>query len=428
MLKFSKYLLSFFFILLFSMLPAQQLVDGIAAIVGEDIILYSEMNQYAFELAQQNGIDPSKNPEVFSSLQEKALKDMIDSKILLLQAEEDSIEVSERNIEKTLEQQMQQYVQMAGSEEMLEMYFDTPMKKIRELLYERIKSSMISQQLQNEKFEKISITRPEVGAFYRENKDSIPDLPERIDIHHILMTEKPSRASRDAGYRRALSVREDILDNKASFEEAARKYSEDPGSAEDGGDLGFVSKGTFVPEFEKAAFSLGKGEISMPVETQFGYHLIKVVEKRGDLVHARHILFPIHSSENDNKEVINMLSTIRDSIIEQGNFEEFARRYSEDPDAEANGGHLGKIALETMQVPEFAAIADTLEPGEISTPFKTEYGYHILRLNKRLEPEEITLENHYPTLENMALRDKQMRFWNAWMDKLYEKYYVETKL
>ncbi|MDZ7796445.1 MAG: peptidylprolyl isomerase [Candidatus Marinimicrobia bacterium] len=281
MSKFLKYLISFIFIITGSILPGQQLVDGIAAIVGENIILYSEMNQYAFELAQENGIDPSKNPGVFESLQKQALKDMVNAKILLLQAETDSIEVNERNIQNTLEQQIQQYVQMAGSEEMLEMYFDTPMKKIRELLYERIKSSMISEQLRNEKFEKISITRPEVVEYYRENQDSIPDLPERVDIHHILMTEKPSKVSKEQSYELAMDVRNDIISNKIRFEKAAREYSKDPGSAADGGDLGFVPKGTFVPEFEKAAFELEPDEISMPVETQFGYHLIKVVENAG---------------------------------------------------------------------------------------------------------------------------------------------------
>jgi peptidyl-prolyl cis-trans isomerase SurA len=408
--------------------PAQQLVDGIAAIVGEDIILYSEMNQYAFEMAQQNGIDPGKNPQVFNSLQRRALKDMINSKILLLQAQADSVEVNERNIQNTLEQQIQQYVQMAGSEEMLEMYFDTPMKKIRELLYERIKSSMISQQLQSEKFSNISITRPEVVNFYRENRDSIPDLPERIDIDHILMTEKPSQSSKEAAYQRAMSLREDILNDEISFEDAAREYSEDPGSAGEGGDLGFVSKGTFVPEFEKAAFALESGEVSLPVETQFGYHIIKTLEKRGDLIHAKHILLTVASSDNDRREIINMLSTIRDSILEKGNFEYFARKYSDDPDVSANGGHLGEIPVETLQIPEFADVADTLEEGEISTPFKTEYGYHILRLNKHLKAEKISLEDHYPVLENMALKDKQMRFWNRWMDELYAKYYVEIKL
>jgi peptidyl-prolyl cis-trans isomerase SurA len=427
MSKYTKLLFSFFLILLVGFTPGQQLIDGIAAIVGEDIILYSEMNQYAFEMAQQSGIDIYRNPQAFMNIQSRALREMVNSKIILLQAETDSIEINERNVENTVNRQVAQYIQMAGSESMLEMYFDAPMKKIRELLYDRIKSSMIAQQLQEEKFSKIKISRPEVIAFYENYKDSIPGLPERIDVHHILITEKPSPGSKRNALEYAEEVRRAIVNGKISFEEAAREYSQDPGSAEDGGDLGFVSKGTFVPEFEQAAYALEPGIVSNPVETQFGYHLIEVLERRGELIHTRHILIPVQSTEEDNAYVINMLSTIRDSILLKGDFEYFARKYSEDPDVKINGGYLGEFALETLQIPEFIEISNRLRPGEISEPFLTQYGFHILRLNKRLGAENISLEKHYPILENMALNEKQMLFWEDWMEKLYAMYYVEIK-
>jgi peptidyl-prolyl cis-trans isomerase SurA len=406
MLKFSKIPIAFVLLMFTLFLPAQQMVDGIAAIVGEDIILFSEMNQYAFEMAQQNNIDIYQNQEAFALIQQQALRDLINSKILLLQAEADSIEINERNVESTVQQQIEQYVQMAGSEEVLEMYFDTPMKKIREMLYERVKSSMISQQLQQEKFSKIKISRPEVLEFYNTNKDSLPNLPERIDIDHILITEKPSPESKQRTLDMIKKIRDQIITGTLTFEDAAFQYSQDPGSAEDGGDLGFVPKGTFVTEFEKAAFALQPGEISEPVETQFGFHLIQTIEIRGELIHARHILFSIQTTDDDNQYVINMLSTIRDSILEQGDFEYFARKYSEDPDVEMNGGHLGEFAIETLQIPEFGDVADTLKEGEISTPFISPYGFHILRLNKHLKEEKITLKSHYPILENMALNEK----------------------
>ncbi|MBW6457646.1 MAG: peptidylprolyl isomerase [FCB group bacterium] len=427
MSKYTKLLFSFFLFLHAGLMHGQQLVDGIAAIVGEDIILYSEMNQYAFEMAQQSGIDIYRNPQAFMSLQSRALRDMVNSKIILLQAEADSIEISERNVENSVNRQIAQYVQMTGSESMLEMYFDAPMKKIRELLYERIKSSMIAQQLQEEKFSKIKISRPEVIAFFENYRDSIPELPERIDVHHILITEKPSPESRRQALEYAEGVRRKILNGSISFEEAAREYSQDPGSAEDGGDLGFVSKGTFVTEFEQAAFGLEPGVLSSPVETQFGYHLIEVIERRGELIHTRHILIPIRSTDEDKAYVINMLSTIRDSLLSGGDFEYFARKYSEDPDVKVNGGYLGEFALETLQIPEFGDAAMRLLPGEISEPFLTQYGFHILRLNKYLAVENISLEKHYPILENMALNEKQVLFWEDWMEKLYATYYVEIK-
>lgn len=388
MSKFSKILIVSFLLIGSVFLPAQQMVDGIAAIVGEDIILFSEMNQYAFEMAQQSGMDIYQNPEAFSIMQQQALRDLVNSKIILLQAAADSIEINERNVEASADQQLQQYIQMAGSEEILEMYFDTPIKKIREMLYERVKSSMLSQQLQSEKFSKIKISRPEVIDFYNTNKDSLPDLPERIDIDHILITEKPSPQSKEKTLEMINGIRDEIIDGTLSFEDAAFQYSQDPGSAEEGGDLGFVPKGTFVTEFEKAAFALDPGEISEPVETQFGYHIIQNIEIRGELIHCRHILFSIQTSDEDNQYVINMLSTIRDSILQGGDFEEFARKYSEDPDVEMNGGHLGEFAIETLQIPEFGEVALTMKEGEISEPFISPYGFHILRLNKYLPPEK----------------------------------------
>ncbi|MFA6617486.1 MAG: peptidylprolyl isomerase [Candidatus Neomarinimicrobiota bacterium] len=428
MSKSSKILLTSLLLIFSVFLPAQQLVDGIAAIVGEDIILYSEMNQFAFEMAQQSNIDIYKDQAAFAQLQQKALKELINSKILILQAEVDSIEINERNVEMTVQQQVEQYVQMAGSEEVLEMYFDTPMKKIREMLYERVKSSMIAQQLQQEKFSKIKISRPEVIAFYNTNKDSLPDLPDRIDIDHILIKEKPSPASKQKTIDMINEIKQEIIDGKISFEDAAFQYSQDPGSAEEGGNLGFAPKGTFVSEFEKAAYNLSVGEISEPVETQFGYHLIQLMEKRGELINVRHILFSIQTSEKDNQYVINILSTVKDSILKTGDFESFARKYSEDPDVQINGGYLGEFALETLQIPEFGEIANQMNEGEISDPFISPYGFHILRLNKFLPAEKISLKNHYPILENMALNQKQSKFWNNWMDDLYGKFYVEIKL
>lgn len=428
MSKSSKILLTSLLLIFSVFLPAQQLVDGVVAIVGEDIILYSEMNQFAFEMAQQSNIDIYKDQALFAKLQEQALKELINSKILILQAEVDSIEINERNVEMTVQQQVTQYVQMAGSEEVLEMYFDTPMKKIREMLYERVKSSMIAQQLQQEKFSKIKISRPEVIEFYNTNKDSLPDLPDRIDIDHILIKEKPSPDSKQKTIDMINDIKQEIVNGKISFEDAAFQYSQDPGSAEEGGDLGFVPKGTFVSEFEKAAYTLSDGEISEPVETQFGYHLIQMVEKRGELIHVRHILFSIQTSDKDNQYVINILSTVKDSILKSGGFEGFARKYSEDPDVEINGGHLGEFALKTLQIPEFGEVANQMKEGEISDPFISPYGFHILRLNKFLSAEKISLEIHYPILENMALNQKQSVFWNNWMESLYGKFYVELKL
>ncbi|MGC9512165.1 MAG: foldase protein PrsA [Fidelibacterota bacterium] len=417
-------------LILIALLPlrAQQLVDGIAAIVGQEIILYSDVQQLTFEMLRSSGINPSSMTENdFMSMQNEALRELINMEIILLQAEEDSIIVRERDIQTSLDQQLQQYMDVFGSEEQIEQAFNQPMRKIREFLYDRVKSSLIVQQIQNERFGNISVSRPEVISFYQENQDSIPEIPERVDISHILIIPKPSEDKKSQKREELKALRERIVSGEISFAAAAREFSADRPSAENGGELGFSPKGTFVPSFEKTAFSLEEGEVSDIVETQFGLHLIQLVERRGELINPAHILFEIKKDEADNARAIHMLSTIRDSILAGGDFEEFALRYSEDPDVVTNKGHLGEFPVNTLQIEEFKSVVDTLEEGKISEPFQTSFGFHILKLNRRKPAEEITLETHYNVIENMAAAQKKQEAWNRWLDSLYEKFYVEIK-
>jgi peptidyl-prolyl cis-trans isomerase SurA len=417
-------------LILFALLPlrAQQLVDGIAAIVGQEIILYSDVQQLTVEMLRSSGINPSSMTENdFMSMQNEALRELINMEIILLQAEEDSIVVRERDIQTSLDQQLQQYMDVFGSEEQIEQAFNQPMRKIREFLYDRVKSSLIVQQIQNERFGNISVSRPEVISFYQENQDSIPEIPERVDISHILIIPKPSENKKSQKREELKALRERIVSGEISFAAAAREFSADRPSAENGGELGFSPKGTFVPDFEKTAFSLEEGEVSDIVETQFGLHLIKLVERRGEFINPAHILFEIKKDEADNARTIHMLSTIRDSILAGGDFEDFALRYSEDPDVVTNKGHLGEFPVNTLQIEEFKSVVDTLEEGKISEPFQTSFGFHILKLNGRKPSEEITLETHYNVIENMAAAQKKQEAWNRWLDSLYEKFYVEIK-
>jgi len=417
-------------LILFALLPlrAQQLVDGIAAIVGQEIILYSDVQQLTVEMLRSSGINPSSMTENdFMTMQNEALRELINMEIILLQAEEDSIFVRERDIQTSLDQQLQQYMDVFGSEEQIEQAFNQPMRKIREFLYDRVKSSLIVQQIQNERFGNISVSRPEVISFYQENQDSIPEIPERVDISHILIIPKPSENKKSQQREALKALRERIVSGEISFAAAAREFSADRPSAKNGGELGFSPKGTFVPGFEKTAFSLEEGEVSDIVETQFGLHLIKLVERRGELINPAHILFEIKKDEADNTRTIHMLSTIRDSILAGGGFEAFALRYSEDPDVLTNKGHLGEFPVNTLQIEEFKSVVDTLEEGKISEPFQTSFGFHILKLNSRKPAEEITLETHYNVVENMAASRKKQEAWNRWLDSLYEKFYVEIK-
>jgi len=426
-----KRLFKNFLILFLSVIPlqSQQLVDGIAAIVGQEIILFSDVQQLTMEMIRSSGVNPSSiNQEQFINLQNQALRELINMEIILLQAEEDSIFIRDRDIQSSLDEQMKQYLDVFGSEEELEQVFGLSMRKIREYLYTRVKSSLIVQQIQAERFGNIKVSRSEVLSFYEENKDSIPDIPERVNISHILIIPEPSGEKKEQKRTELLEIKNRILSGEISFSEAAQTYSADRSSAVNGGELGFSPKGTFVPEFERAAFLLeNKGDISDIVETQFGVHIIKLIERRGELINVAHILLDISKDESDNALAVNMLSTIRDSIINTGDFTDFAFRYSDDPDVKINKGNIGEFPLNTLQIEEFKSVAETLNTGEISAPFQTMYGFHILKLNNRKPSEKLSLKTHYNIIENMASSSKKQKEWNRWLDKLYEKFYVEIK-
>ena len=413
--------------ILTSIVFSQQLVDGIAAIVGEKIILSSEVQQLTFELAQNRGINLTTDQSQYETLYNKSLRELINMDIIQLQAEIDSVYAKERDVNTTVDNQIEQYITRLGSKEKVESYFNMPLKKIKENLYERVESSMIVQKMQANKFQDISVTRPEVIQYYNEHKDSIPQIPERVDISHILIIPKPSKSHNTETRNKLLQIKEDVLNDIISFTDAAKEYSQDPGSANQGGNFGFVSKGTFVKEFERAAFSLKEGEISDIVETEFGLHIIKLIEKRGENINVSHVLLKVEAGEEDNKNTINMLSTIKDSIINGGDFGKFALKYSEDTDVKDNKGHLGEFPINTLQIESFKDIVKDLSGGEISKPFQSEYGYHILKLNSRKPAENIKLDTHYNVLENMIANQKRQIAWNEWLNDLYSKFYVDIK-
>jgi len=413
--------------ILTSIVFSQQLVDGIAAIVGEKTILSSEVQQLTFELAQNRGINLATDQSQYETLYNKSLRELINMDIIQLQAEIDSVYAKERDVNTTVDNQIEQYITQLGSKEKVESHFNMPLKKIKENLYERVESSMIVQKMQANKFQDISVTRPEVIQYYNEHKDSIPQIPERVDISHILIIPKPSKSHNTETRKKLLQIKKDILNNKISFSDAAKKNSQDPGSANQGGNLGFVSKGTFVKDFERAAFSLKEGEISDIVETEFGLHIIKLIEKRGENINVSHILLKVEAGKEDNRNTVNMLSTIKDSIISSGDFDKFALKYSDDTDAKDNKGHLGEFPINTLQIESFQDIVKDLSEGEISKPFQSEYGYHILKLNSRKPAENIRLDTHYNVLENMVTNQKRQIAWNEWLNDLYSKFYVDIK-
>ncbi|MCK4755147.1 MAG: peptidylprolyl isomerase, partial [Calditrichia bacterium] len=316
---------------------AQQMVDGIVAIVGQEIILNSEVEQYVQNYVLQNKINIRSNPEMYKSLKKEVLEKLIEQKILLTKADEDTITVTEREVDRYLDEQIRTLIARAGSESALESAFQNPMKKIRRDLRAETESRLKIETLRRKKFAEVKVSRREVEEFYNMYQDSLPVLKETVDISHILKQIKPGGSSKEAALEKIIEIKEKV-DAGEDFSELAKTYSEDPSTSIRGGDLGFIKRGDLVTEFESVAFSLEPGEISDIVETQFGFHLIKMIEKRGEKIHTSHILIHLQPSEDDESRVIEELEALRQKSIDGENFEALAIANSDDENVENDKG------------------------------------------------------------------------------------------
>jgi len=417
-------------IILVSFLPvgAQQILDRIIAIVNDDVILESEVVQGAYLAAMQMQIDPTKSPAEFERLKKETLNNLVNQKILLVQADKDTIKAEDSQVEKYLQQQMQNLVQQLGGQEKVEEYFGTTMSKIRRNYRDEIERNLRIRQVQQKKFENIKISRREVEQFYRAMKDSIGPIKETVDISHILITVKPGEAAQRTAYEKAAALRERLLKGE-DFAALAEANSEDPGSASRGGDLGLMSRGEFVREFEEAAFKLEPNQISEVVRTQFGYHILQLVERRGEKIRVRHILITIKPTREDEVAAADSIKKVYKLLKGGADFVEMVNRYSNDESSKADKGFLGHFEIDQLRdrAKEFVFAVKDVAPGQISEPVKTQYGFHILRVEAREKARDWDLNKDYDRLSRMALEAKTQKEFERWIEELKKDIYVEIK-
>lgn len=405
----------------------QQLVDGIAAIVGKEVILKSEVEQYVQSYVLQNKLNIMSDPQKYKELQTQVLERLIEQKILLTKADEDTITATDREIDRYLEEQIRTMIARVGSEAQLEAAFQSPMKKIRKDLRVETENRLKIETLRRTKFQGVKVSRREVEEFYKAYKDSLPQMKETVDISHILKQIKPGKTSQEKALEKIMQIKEKV-DAGEDFSQLAKEYSEDPATSIRGGDLGFIKRGDLVTEYEEVAFSLEPNQVSDIVQTQFGYHIIKMIEKRGEKVHTAHILIQLKPTIDDEKQIIEELNAIRERIMNGENFEKVAVEESDDENVPNDKGHLGVWEVEKLAIPEFKNVVTKLKIGEISEPFKTDYGYHIVRLNAHEEPRTLSLEKDWEQIENMALNFKIDKEYKDWIVSLRNDIPIDYKL
>jgi peptidyl-prolyl cis-trans isomerase SurA len=409
------------------LIKAQQVVDKIVAVVDNEIIMKSELDFNVFRVASEKNIDPDT-----PGLKENILKALIEEKLALAQANLDSVIISDEEVNARVDYQIDIFTQQFGSKERVEQMYGMSIEKIKREMRDDVRKNMMIQRLREQNFASIEATRRDVEEFFETFKDSIGIIPEKVKISHIFRNPKTSENIKKLSSEFANAIL-DSIKNGADFAEMAKKYSEDPGSAAQGGDLGFVKKGIFYPEFESAAFSLEAGELSGVVESPVGFHIIQMLEKRGESIHTRHILIKIKADEKADLNTIDFLSDLRDSIIKgNGSFSTFAKKYSEDRETAVFGGDLGTFYINQLDKVLQDAVVK-LKEGEISFPRRVEfgpenYGYHIVYLEKRVPQHAASLETDYPEIKKLADEFKRQNKYQAWIEELKEKIFWEIRL
>jgi peptidyl-prolyl cis-trans isomerase SurA len=417
----------FLFFFITQQVIAQQLVEAIAAVVGQEIVLKSEVDQFVQNYAIQNKLDIRENPELLRKLQKDVLDRLIEQKILLTKAEEDTIVADEQEIDRYVEEHMRYLVEQVGSEDKLEEVFQSSIKKIRRDLRKETGDRIKIEKLRRIKFQNVKITRREVEQFFKTYQDSIRGLSETVNISHILLQIKVGEEGIKHAHERIADIKKK-LESGADFEEMARKFSEDPGTAQRGGDLGFQMRGDFLQEYEETAFSLEEGQISNVVQSQVGLHIIELVERRGEKIKTRHILIRLQPTIDDEKRIINQLQSIRAELITGAKFDSLALLYSEDENVENDRGNLGDWEVEKLAIPAFKNEVGKLQQGEVSEPFKTEFGYHILKLNSREDARPLSLEKDWDQIQQLALNVKMEKEYTEWIGSIKKEVPIEYRI
>jgi peptidyl-prolyl cis-trans isomerase SurA len=402
-------------------------VDGVAAVVGGDIILQSEIEEQYDVYNKQNFGEPLSYCDVFEEL--------LFQKLLIHHAEIDSVTVGEDEVESNMDRRIQQLIMQMGDQKKLEDFYGKSVVEIKEEMRELVRDQLVAQRMQMKIVEGIEVTPSEVRAFYEAiPKDSIPLINAEVELSQIVKYPEISKEAEQEVIEKLQGLKERI-ENGTSFSSMAILYSEDPGSNKKGGEYKGIQRGVFVKEFEAVAFNLKRGEISAPFKTEFGYHIVQLLEKRGEELDLRHILIKPKLTQENLQEAKSFLDSIS-VAINQGEitFEEAARLYSDDENTRFNAGQMsnfqsGDNKFEISQLDRsLFGVVNTLKEGQLSDAafYMTQdqrEAFRIVRMDAKYEPHRANLDLDFTRIKGFALQDKQANTVEEWRtEKLLETF------
>lgn len=416
----------------FGVFAQKNLIDEVVAVVGDNAILRSDI-EYQYEQALMEGVANHRG-----DMKCHIFEQILIQKLMLNQAKLDSITVSENEVVNQVDSRMNYFIQRIGDKEKLEEYFNKSMLQIKRDQMEMVRTQMMTQQMQREITKNIKVTPSQIRSYYRNMpEDSLPMVATQYEMQQIVVYPKVEQEEIERVKAQLRDFQRQINEGR-DFATLAVLYSEDPGSAAHGGDLGWYTRSGFVPEFANVAFNLQeKNKVSKIVETEFGFHIIQLIDRKGERINVRHILLKPKVSEKNRNEAKSYLDSIATYINDKKlTFEESALRFSHDKDSRSNGGVMvnpenGSTKFEIGQIPaEIAKNIQNLKDGEMSNPFfmmderKGKETFRLVVLKRKIAPHRANLADDYKLLQDMMEEDMRAKKIKEWIMAKQKETYI----
>ncbi len=404
------------------------LVDGVVATVGKNIILKSDIDRQAQQY-QAQGI------QITDANKCEILENLLYEKLLVHQAEVDSVEVTQEEVDDNINNRLKQLTQQVGSEEKLEQIYGKSIFELKEQMKTFMRDQMLAQRMEQQVSSGIEVSPAEVRKYYNTfPKDSLPVIPKEYEVAQILIYPEVSDKAKEEARNKLNGLRERIL-NGSSFSTMAILYSQDPGSSKAGGEYKGVQRGQMVKPFERVIYKLKEGEVSEVFETEFGYHIAQLIKKRGQILDIRHILIKPEVYSTDLEETQALIDSIKMSINSGAiTFAEAAAEYSDDEESKLNGGLMrnqnGDPYFETAQMDkQLYYTVSILTKGQLSDPKLVvtpdgKQAFRLIMLKNVTEEHQADLGKDYQRIQQIALLDKKERLRQEWIEEHAKDTYI----
>ncbi len=412
---------------------AQQkaIIDKVVAVVGNELILLSDIEEQYDLVSKQQGVVPE-------GFRGRIMENLLADRLLLNQSRLDSILVTDEEVESQLQARIDQILgYMNNDVSQFEAYYGQSITEVKETFRADLENQLLVQRMRSSIVADVSITPSEVKEFFGSiPKDSLPYFNSEVEIGEIVYKPVINAEQKEISKNKLEEIRRRIVEDKEDFGELAKIYSDDPSSARLGGDLGMQRRGTFVPEFEAAAYNLDKDSISEVFESEFGFHFVQLLDRRGNNIHTRHILIRPLITQQDLKMAQNTLDSVRNLIaIDSLSFSKAVKQYSDEKAQSYNNDgvmvnpNTGKSVFETGDLdPDVYFAIDTLKIGELTSSIEFtdrdgSVGYRLILLKERSIPHVASLEQDYSKIKAAATDSKTNIYINDWvLDKIRSTY------